>query len=183
MHIFQFVVLLLQMIQFSPLNRLCFPETMALSNVQLPGCPRIVTRAEWGARDPAHNPMPRLTHPPKYFFIHHGASSPCDTAAQCAAKVRGYQNYHMNSPPSGHGIYHYCKCGYFRRGTFREHIGKTFHVEVIFAKYTKALQNAKISLLKNVHVYSMLSSMNQLPSGHGLYESYLFRFHRTFATG
>ncbi|KAK3109084.1 hypothetical protein FSP39_022692 [Pinctada imbricata] len=74
-----------------------------LSKVQLPGCPRIITRAEWGASPPGHNPMPLLTQVPKYFFIHHGASEPCFTKQECAAHVKSYQMFHMSPPPKGRG--------------------------------------------------------------------------------
>lgn len=64
-------------------------------NVQLPGCPRIVTRAEWGARAPTHHiaNMPAL---PIYVFIHHGASGECFTKEDCTHRVQNYQSYHMD---------------------------------------------------------------------------------------
>ncbi|KAL8613357.1 hypothetical protein ACOMHN_052596 [Nucella lapillus] len=68
------------------------------SNVQLPGCPRIITRAEWGARAPTHH-TPDMPDLPVYVFVHHGASGACDSEATCKAKVRGYQDYHID----GHG--------------------------------------------------------------------------------
>lgn len=68
------------------------------SDPNLPGCPHIVTRAEWGARAPS-SPHSQLPATPKYMFLHHGASSACFTKADCIAKVQGYQNYHMD----GHG--------------------------------------------------------------------------------
>ncbi|XP_045194511.2 peptidoglycan-recognition protein SC2-like isoform X1 [Mercenaria mercenaria] len=68
------------------------------SLLQLPGCPNIVTRAEWGARAPTQY-AGRLPATPKYMFLHHGASSPCFTKEKCIDKVQGYQNWHMD----GHG--------------------------------------------------------------------------------
>ncbi|KAK3609447.1 hypothetical protein CHS0354_020383 [Potamilus streckersoni] len=65
------------------------------SNVNLSGCPHIVTRSEWGARAPTH-PLIHLPATPKYFFIHHGASPPCHTKEDCIAKVRSTQAYHMD---------------------------------------------------------------------------------------
>lgn len=70
----------------------------SFGTVQLPGCPQIVTRAEWGARAPTHY-AGKLPATPKYMFLHHGASSPCFTKEECIKKVQGYQNWHMD----GHG--------------------------------------------------------------------------------
>ena len=68
-------------------------------HVQLPGCPHIVTRAEWGARTPS-SPLVHLTLTPKYMFIHHGGTpNYCHTKAECINQVKEYQNYHMD----GHG--------------------------------------------------------------------------------
>ncbi|KAK3609446.1 hypothetical protein CHS0354_020381 [Potamilus streckersoni] len=72
--------------------------------VQLSGCPHIVTRAEWGARAPTSH-SGHLPAIPKYVFIHHGASPGCHTKTDCIAKVRSYQNYHMD----GH---HWSDIGY-----------------------------------------------------------------------
>ncbi|XP_076461093.1 peptidoglycan-recognition protein SC2-like isoform X2 [Babylonia areolata] len=63
--------------------------------LQLPGCPRIITRAEWGARPPA-NHIGDMPNVPVYVFIHHGDSSPCFDENSCKSKVRGYQNYHLD---------------------------------------------------------------------------------------
>ncbi|WAQ96550.1 PGRP1-like protein [Mya arenaria] len=62
---------------------------------QLPGCPHIIPRAEWGARPPTHT-IPQLSHTPTYMFIHHGASGFCHAKDDCIAKVQAYQNYHMD---------------------------------------------------------------------------------------
>ncbi|KAL4233783.1 hypothetical protein ACF0H5_008461 [Mactra antiquata] len=67
-------------------------------NVQLPGCPKIITRDEWGARAPSHT-LTNLSNTPHYMFIHHGASGFCHTKADCIHRVQQYQNYHMD----GHG--------------------------------------------------------------------------------
>ena len=65
------------------------------SDVQLPGCPQIVTRAEWGAREAAAHigDMPDL---PIYVFLHHGAGGECFDKDACMGKVRGYQNFHID---------------------------------------------------------------------------------------
>ncbi|XP_041367787.1 peptidoglycan-recognition protein SC2-like [Gigantopelta aegis] len=63
---------------------------------QLPGCPRIISRAEWGAREPSTH-IPDLAHTPQMVYIHHGATRGCTTQNECAAIVRSYQNYHMDT--------------------------------------------------------------------------------------
>nr|KAG5698050.1 hypothetical protein BaRGS_016698 [Batillaria attramentaria] len=40
---------------------------------------------------------------PIYVFIHHGAGTTCFDRESCIHKVQGYQNFHMNDPPSGRG--------------------------------------------------------------------------------
>ena len=61
-------------------------------------CPRIVSRAEWGARD-ANPPLVPLTETPGHVYIHHGATPPdgCHSEAMCKAMVQAYQNFHMIS--------------------------------------------------------------------------------------
>ena len=76
----------------------CPTPGVSTSNVQLPGCPRIVTRAEWGARPPTHT-IGNMPATPIYVFIHHGTGGECFDKASCIAKVRAYQNYHID----GHG--------------------------------------------------------------------------------
>ncbi|KAK6166251.1 hypothetical protein SNE40_022996 [Patella caerulea] len=68
------------------------------SSQQLPGCPHIVPRAQWGARTPKHadKPMPAV---PQYVYVHHSASPPCTNTAACARLVRIAQDYYMD----GHG--------------------------------------------------------------------------------
>ncbi|XP_046353074.2 uncharacterized protein LOC124132936 [Haliotis rufescens] len=70
----------------------------ASSVVQLPGCPKIITRAEWGARAP-RSPHVKLAHTPYYAFIHHGATAGCFTRGECVRMIQSYQNFHMD----GHG--------------------------------------------------------------------------------
>ncbi|OWF39365.1 peptidoglycan-recognition protein SC2-like [Mizuhopecten yessoensis] len=58
-------------------------------------CPRIITRQEWGARLPTHT-IGQLPHIPSYVFLHHGAGSFCHSEYECAAKVRSYQDFHID---------------------------------------------------------------------------------------
>ncbi|KAL5020414.1 hypothetical protein ScPMuIL_003306 [Solemya velum] len=66
------------------------------SGVQLPGCPRIITRSQWHAAAPSST-IGHLSSTPRYVFIHHGASPACFTEATCTSRVQGYQRYHMQS--------------------------------------------------------------------------------------
>ncbi|XP_041367447.1 peptidoglycan recognition protein 1-like [Gigantopelta aegis] len=59
------------------------------------GCPRIISRSEWGARSPKSTH--RFHGPAKYAFIHHGESGSCHTQTECSKIVRAYQNYHMDN--------------------------------------------------------------------------------------
>jgi len=59
------------------------------------GCPRIVSRSEWGARSPTS--ISYLSHPVPRYFVHHTAGNTCTTQAACMAEVRAIQNLHMNS--------------------------------------------------------------------------------------
>ena len=59
------------------------------------GCPRIVTRAEWGARAPTSTSA--ITRPVPRYFVHHSAGNTCTTQTACMAEVRAIQNLHMNS--------------------------------------------------------------------------------------
>jgi len=59
------------------------------------GCPRIVSRAEWGARAPTS--ITYISHPIPRYFVHHSAGGSCTTQTACMSTVRGIQNYHMNS--------------------------------------------------------------------------------------
>ncbi|KAH9512611.1 peptidoglycan recognition protein 1 [Bulinus truncatus] len=59
------------------------------------GCPNIISRSEWGARAPKG--VSYLTNPVHYMFIHHAESSECFSQSTCAAEVRGFQNFHMDT--------------------------------------------------------------------------------------
>ncbi|KAK7114624.1 peptidoglycan-recognition protein SC2-like [Littorina saxatilis] len=61
-------------------------------------CPHIISRVEWGARAPKHH-IGNMAGPAQYVFIHHGSSPPCSTETSCKAKVKAYQDYHLD----GHG--------------------------------------------------------------------------------
>ena len=87
------------------------------------GCPRIISRAEWGARPPTNSPTPLgdnvrvsliiqfnsctyyydlirgvlLQAQLPYQFVHHSEGSYCDTQVTCSSVVRGIQNFHMDS--------------------------------------------------------------------------------------
>jgi len=59
------------------------------------GCPRIISRAEWGARNPTSTSA--ITRPVPRYFIHHSEGTPCSTEAACKTIVKNIQDYHMNS--------------------------------------------------------------------------------------
>ncbi|GFG37971.1 hypothetical protein Cfor_03856 [Coptotermes formosanus] len=60
-------------------------------------CPSIISRSQWQARPPVSTPE-TLSVPVNYTVIHHGGSnSYCTTQTACAAIVRAYQNYHIDS--------------------------------------------------------------------------------------
>ncbi|KAK7114626.1 hypothetical protein V1264_000659 [Littorina saxatilis] len=58
-------------------------------------CPNIISREEWGARDPA-KALEDMQGPAQYVFIHHGAGVSCTDKQDCIQQVQGYQNYHMD---------------------------------------------------------------------------------------
>ncbi|KAK7484943.1 hypothetical protein BaRGS_00023863 [Batillaria attramentaria] len=60
------------------------------------GCPKIISRSEWGARAPSHH-IGNMSGKPIYVFIHHGTGAHCHDKASCERIVRGYQNYHMDT--------------------------------------------------------------------------------------
>ncbi|GFO44101.1 peptidoglycan recognition protein [Plakobranchus ocellatus] len=68
-----------------------------LYNIIRSSCPHIVSRTEWNAR--ATKSVTYLKNQPvQYAFIHHSASpAECLTKDSCAAAVRGFQNYHMDT--------------------------------------------------------------------------------------
>jgi len=59
------------------------------------GCPRIVSRAEWGARAPTSTTA--IARPVPRYFVHHSAGNSCFNEASCKSTVKGIQDYHMNS--------------------------------------------------------------------------------------
>ncbi|BFZ08142.1 hypothetical protein BsWGS_11181 [Bradybaena similaris] len=58
-------------------------------------CPRIISRAEWGARRPTKET--NLNTPVQYAIIHHSTGNNCYDRNSCQALVRGYQKHHMES--------------------------------------------------------------------------------------
>ena len=74
-----------------------FAEEQAAGTARSAPKPRIYTRGEWGARSPrsAWSYATPVTH----LAIHYTASTSdgnADTWSECAAAIRGIQNYHMN---------------------------------------------------------------------------------------
>ncbi|XP_022916754.1 peptidoglycan-recognition protein SC2-like [Onthophagus taurus] len=57
-------------------------------------CPRIVTRAEWGARAASTSVLP--TFPPTHVVIHHTVTGACTTIAACSQIMRSMQNHHID---------------------------------------------------------------------------------------
>ncbi|NP_001298214.1 flocculation protein FLO11-like [Biomphalaria glabrata] len=58
-------------------------------------CLNIVTREEWGAREPRSvSYLPK--QPVPYVFIHHSAGAECFNKSACSKVVRGYQDFHMD---------------------------------------------------------------------------------------
>lgn len=55
----------------------------------------IISRSQWGARNPKH--VTAMHVPVHEFFIHHTESPSCSSQSECSARVRGIQNYHMDS--------------------------------------------------------------------------------------
>ncbi|KAL4236846.1 hypothetical protein ACF0H5_005232 [Mactra antiquata] len=71
-------------------RRCCLPTgSGGCSNVN------IISRAQWGARSPTH--VSYISVPVSEFFIHHTESPSCSSITECSARVRGIQNYHMDS--------------------------------------------------------------------------------------
>ncbi|CAF0811694.1 unnamed protein product [Rotaria sp. Silwood1] len=68
----------------------CFSASTSTAN-----CPSIVTRSQWGAR-PAKSRTP-MTTPVQYVVIHHTTGGTCTTKSDCISKMKGFQNYHMDS--------------------------------------------------------------------------------------
>ncbi|XP_049860300.1 peptidoglycan-recognition protein SC2-like [Schistocerca gregaria] len=63
------------------------------------GCPRIVSRAEWGARQPTAPPDNMTASAVPYVVVHHGGAGRgyCFDQKACAAIVRSYQDLHMDT--------------------------------------------------------------------------------------
>jgi N-acetylmuramoyl-L-alanine amidase len=59
------------------------------------GCPRIVSRGEWGAR--AATSYITISRPIPRVFIHHTESAGCTSQSSCSAAVKSIQNYHIDS--------------------------------------------------------------------------------------
>jgi N-acetylmuramoyl-L-alanine amidase len=55
----------------------------------------MVTRAEWGAREPRTSPVP-ITVPVNMTFIHHSAGQRSSSPTECMQIVRDIQNFHMD---------------------------------------------------------------------------------------
>ena len=61
------------------------------------GCPRIINRAEWGARKPTVAVRKVGTNLP-YVVIHHGATRTyCYNKPECSKIVRSYQRHHIDT--------------------------------------------------------------------------------------
>ncbi|XP_043270911.1 peptidoglycan-recognition protein SC2-like [Venturia canescens] len=59
--------------------------------------PSIITRAQWGARSPRKAPEALKERPPPFVVVHHSATDGCTSQAVCEARVRSFQNYHMDT--------------------------------------------------------------------------------------
>ncbi|CAF4128177.1 unnamed protein product [Rotaria socialis] len=60
-----------------------------------PNCPNIVSRSEWGARAPKSTTGMAKSLP--YVVIHHTTGGTCTAKSACIVKMKGFQNYHMDS--------------------------------------------------------------------------------------
>ncbi|XP_018337898.1 PREDICTED: peptidoglycan-recognition protein SC2-like [Trachymyrmex septentrionalis] len=58
--------------------------------------PNIISRKEWGGRQPKSQAPDLKFKPAPYVIIHHSVSPGCKTRAACQLKVRQFQNYHMD---------------------------------------------------------------------------------------
>lgn len=69
-------------------------------------CPRIVTRAQWGARAASTSIL--TFRPAPWVIVHHTAGAACSTEAACAQQMRNIQNFHMNSNGWADIGYNFC---------------------------------------------------------------------------
>ncbi|XP_017886139.2 peptidoglycan-recognition protein 1-like [Ceratina calcarata] len=67
-----------------------------LEDHNIPVRPNIISRSNWGARAPKSQLQNLAVNPPPYVVIHHSATDGCTTQAICQARVRSFQNYHMD---------------------------------------------------------------------------------------
>ncbi|CAF1234774.1 unnamed protein product [Rotaria magnacalcarata] len=58
-------------------------------------CPSIVSRSEWGAR--AAKSTTGMAKSLPYVVIHHTTGGTCAAKSACIVKMKGFQNYHMDS--------------------------------------------------------------------------------------
>ncbi|XP_077536154.1 peptidoglycan recognition protein 3-like [Haemaphysalis longicornis] len=56
-----------------------------------------VTRQEWGARPPRDPPKRLRVQPVRLLFVHHTTEDECLDFASCSAKMRYWQDFHMNT--------------------------------------------------------------------------------------
>ncbi len=59
------------------------------------GCPTIIARSGWGARAAKSNT--KMATPVPYVVIHHTTGATCTTKNDCINKMKGFQNYHMDT--------------------------------------------------------------------------------------
>ncbi|XP_041773377.1 peptidoglycan-recognition protein SC2-like [Anopheles merus] len=75
-----------------------FATVLVLASICLAGvsaqCPRIVTRAQWGARAASTAQLP--IRPAPWVVMHHTAGASCTTDAACAQQMRNIQSFHMD---------------------------------------------------------------------------------------
>ena len=77
------------------------------TEIVLPGCPTIISRAGWGARAPRRRSQ--ISSLPSYVLIHHGTGSRCNTKDTCTNIVQGYQRQHMDiNSKLSHSTVKYC---------------------------------------------------------------------------
>ncbi|KAJ8930233.1 hypothetical protein NQ314_016959, partial [Rhamnusium bicolor] len=59
-------------------------------------CPNIISREEWNASAPK-GVQPLKVNPPPYVVVHHSATPSCNSTEDCKSRVKGFQNYHMQT--------------------------------------------------------------------------------------